>query len=302
MHFVLRWAIRVTIPNASGRADPATAELDSTATLGGRQAALARVALRGAAMLELMQDDRTTPTVDDPRDDAAATVSADASESVGSEAREGSEPVAEQSVPDSAGVGPEQSVQTGPLARLFMKVSASPIEVLQALQDLSEMIGERVLREMREFRREMREFRRESKARHDVQDAKLEAIDTKHEAGMAAQNARFDALYKLYDGLRKDMDGMRKQMRLMVALITIQLAFIGILITVGLVNGFSVSKASAPPAAVDVQAPAVEVEEAQGAESEPGSSTPAAAPVGEDAARLQGDPAEESSPTLSSGR
>ena len=107
MHFVLRWAIRITIPNASGRADPATAKLDSTATLGGRQAALARVALRGAAMLELMQDDRTTPTVDDPRDDAAATVSADASESVGSEAREGSEPVAEQSVPDSAGVGPE---------------------------------------------------------------------------------------------------------------------------------------------------------------------------------------------------
>ena len=176
-----------------------------------------------------------------------------------------------------------------------MKVSASPIEVLQALQDLSEMIGERVLSDMREFRRE-------SKARHDVQDAKLEAIDTKHEAGVAAQNAEFDALYKLYDGLRKDMDGMRRQMRLMVALITIQLAFIGILITVGLMNGFSVSKASAPPAAVEVQAPAVDELEAQGAESEPGSSMPAAAPAGEDAARLQGDPAEESPPNLSSGR
>ena len=253
-------------------------------------------------MLESVQDDRTAPTVKDTHDDGAATVSADAPESVGPEARAGLEPVAEQSVPDPAGVGPEQSVQAGPLARLFMKVSASPIEVLQALQDLGEMIGERVLREMREFRRELREFRRESEARHDVQDAKLEAIDTKHEAGMAAQNAKFDALYKLYDGLRKDMDGLRRQMHLMVALITIQLAFIGILITVGLVNGFSVSKAPAPPAAVEVQAPAVEEVEAQGSESEPGSSTPAAASAGEDAARLQGGHAEESPPTLSSGR
>ena len=231
-----------------------------------------------------MQDDRTTPTVKDTHDDGAATVSADAPESVGPEARAGLEPVAEQSVPDPAGVGPEQSVQAGPLARLFMKVSASPIEVLEALQDLGEMIGERVRREMREFRREMREFRRESEARHDGQDAKL------------------DALYKMYDGLRKDMDGLRRQMHLMVALFTIQLAFIGILITVGLVNGFSVSKAPAPPAAVEVQAPAVEEVEAQGSESEPGSSTPAAASAGEDAARLQGDPAEESPPTLSSGR
>ena len=239
-------------------------------------------------MLELMQDDRTAPTVKDTRDDVAATVSADASESLGPEARAGSEPVAEQSVPDPPGVGPEQSVQAGPLARLFMKVSASPIEVLQALQDLSEMIGERVLRELREFRRE-------SEARHDVQDAKFEA-------GMAVQNAKFDALYKLYDGLRKDMDGLRRQMHLMVALFTIQLAFIGILITVGLVNWFSMSNASAPPAAVEVQAPAVEAEGAQGSESEPGRSTPAAAPAGEDAGRLQGDPAEESPPTLSSGR
>ena len=231
-----------------------------------------------------MQDDRTTPTVKDTHDDGAATVSADAPESVGPEARAGLEPVAEQSVPDPAGVGPEQSVQARPLARLFMKVSASPIEVLEALQDLGEMIGERVRREMREFRREMREFRRESEARHDVQDAK------------------FDALYKMYDGLRKDMDGLRRQMHLMVALFTIQLAFIGILITVGLVNGFSVSKAPAPPAAVEVQAPAVEEVEAQGSESEPGSSTPAAASAGEDAARLQGGHAEESPPTLSSGR
>ena len=235
-------------------------------------------------MVELVQDDRATPTVKDTRDDVAATVSADAPESVGPEARAGSEPVAEQSVPDPAGVGPEQSVQARPLARLFMKVSASPIEVLEALQDLGEMIGERVRREMREFHREMREFRLESEARHDVQDAKL------------------DALYKIYDGLRKDMDGLRRQMHLMVALFTIQLAFIGILITVGLVNGFSVSKASAPPASVEVQASAVEAEEAQGAESEPGRSTPAAAPAGEDAARPQADPAEETPPTLSSGR
>ena len=242
-----------------------------------------------------MQDDRTTPTVKDTHDDGAATVSADAPESVGPEARAGLEPVAEQSVPDPAGVGPEQSVQARPLARLFMKVSASPIEVLQALQDLSEIIGGRVRRELREFRREMRDFRRESEARHDVQDAKFEA-------GMAVQNAKFDALYKLYDGLRKDMDGLRRQMHLMVALFTIQLAFIGILITVGLVNWFSMSNASAPPAAVEVQAPAVEEVEAQGSESEPGSSTPAAASAGEDAGRLQGDPSEESPPTLSSGR
>ena len=39
MQFVLRWAIRITIPNASGRADPAMAKHDPTATLGDRQGA-----------------------------------------------------------------------------------------------------------------------------------------------------------------------------------------------------------------------------------------------------------------------
>ena len=95
---------------------------------------------------------------------------------------------------------------------------------------------------------------------------------------------------EMYDGLRKDMDGLRRQMHLMVALFTIQLAFIGILIAVGLVNWFSVSKASAPPASVEVQAPEVNAEEARSSESELGRSTPAAALAGEDAAPLKGIP------------
>ena len=82
-------------------------------------------------------------------------------------------------------------------------------------------------------------------------------------------------------------------------LVSIQFAFLGILVTVGLLNWFSMMSTNAPPASVVVQAPALEAEEAG---STAGSSTSAAAPAGEDAARLQGDPPEETPPTLSSGR
>ena len=81
-------------------------------------------------------------------------------------------------------------------------------------------------------------------------------------------------------------------------LFLIQFALLGILVAVGLLNWFSMMSTNARPASVEVQAPALGAEEAGAAA---GSSTSPAAPAGEDAARLHGDPAEETPPTLSPG-
>ena len=197
----------------------------------------------------------------------------DTLETVRSEAHAGSEAPANQSVLGPADPGPEQSVPAGALGRLFSKISTDPIEILQALDDLSGRIGERVLREIQAFRQE-------SEAQHKVQDAKI------------------DALYKLYDGLCRELDGMRKQMRLLVAMFALQLVFLGALITVELMNWFSMERAFASPPSVEMQVPMVGAEESASAlDSSPPDSTPASAA----ATRPGLDTAEESEPTLPSG-
>jgi len=55
-------------PTTYERAGPAGPELDSNATLGSRQGALARVAPHHTATRESVQDDRTAATVKRPRD------------------------------------------------------------------------------------------------------------------------------------------------------------------------------------------------------------------------------------------
>ena len=166
---------------------------------------LARVALCAAAMLESMDDDNTTSRIEGFRDDALAAVGADAPEAVRSTAHAGSE------------TAPEQSVQAGPLSRLTLKISTDPIEALQALEELSAMIGERVLREVRAFRREV--------------EIRLDAMETRSEAWRDVQDAKLDALYKVYEGLEK-------QIRLLVALFAFQFFFLGALATISLMDWF----------------------------------------------------------------
>lgn len=182
-----------------------------------------------------MDDDNTASRKDGFRDDDSTASGAVAPEAVRSTAHAGSETVPEQSVPDPADPGPEQSVQAGPLSRLFLKISADPIEALQALEELSAMIGERVLREVRSFRREV--------------EIRLDAMETRSEAWRDVQDAKIDALYKLYEG-------MQKQIRLLVALCAFQFVFLGALTTIGLMDWFGTDKASASTPSLELQAPA----------------------------------------------
>ena len=249
-------------------------------------------------MLEAVQDKRTTSDSKCIQDDASAAPTADALEPVRSDPHADPTTVAEQRVPEPARPGPEQRVQAGALGRLLLKISAKPIEILQALDDLSERISDRVLREIRAFRRE-------SEARHDVQDARIGTLGKLYEGLCRELNGlrkefdglrkEVDGLRKELDGLRKELDGMRSQIRLLVALIALLLVFLGALITVGLMNWFSLESATASPPALEMQEPTARAEEsASASESPPLASTPA----GTDEARPEVDGAEESGAPL----
>lgn len=208
-------------------------------------------------------------------DEAAVPSAADAPETVRTESHAGSEPAAQQRVPKLARRGPEQSVPAGPLSRLLSKSSADPVEIVQALENLGEIISQRVVREIRAFRREF-------EARLDVQDAKI------------------DALYKLYDGLRADLNGLRSQMRLLVALFGLQVVFLGVLVTMGFMDRFSPDRGAASPTSMEVQA--AKAQEAEVSASSLGSPPPASAPTSEDTDQTEVDMAEESDPNLSPAR
>lgn len=242
-------------------------------------------------MLEAVQDQRATSDLKGIQDDAPAAPTADALEPVRPDAQAGPTTVAEQRVPEPARPGPEQRVQAGALGRLLLKISAKPIEILQALDDLSERISDRVLREIRAFRRE-------SEARHDVQDARIGTLGKLYEGLCREMNGlrkEVDGLRKELDGLRKELDGMRSQIRLLVALIALLLVFLGALITVGLMNWFSLESATASPPSLEMQVPTARGEESASApESPPLASTPA----GTDEARPEVDSAEESQASL----
>ena len=196
-----------------------------------------RDAAQVAATLKSMQDDRTTANVKGLRDDDSASITADTPEAVRSDANTGKGSAATQSIPETSGPGSEQPVLAGPLARLLAKISLDPMEILRALDDLSEMIAERV-------RREIRAFHRESDAQHEIQATKLDAIDTKLEARTAAQDAKIEARMDTQDAkidaINKLCDEIDKQTCLVLVLFKIQLAFIGVFVSLGLMHWFSV--------------------------------------------------------------
>ena len=158
---------------------------------------------------------------------ASTASGADAPEAVRSTAHAGSDTAPDQSIPDPTAASPEQSVQAGPLSLLSLMNSKDPIEILQVLEDVAELISARVLREVRAFRREL-------DVHLDAIETRLDAIETRSEAWRDIQDARIDALYKLYEGLQK-------QTRLLVALFAFQFFFLGALTTVSLMDWFGVS-------------------------------------------------------------
>lgn len=223
-------------------------------------------------MLEFVDDDNTASRKDGFRDDASAAAGADAPEAVRSTAHAGSE------------TGPEQSVQAGPLSRLFLKISTDPIETLQALEELSALIGERALREVRAFRREV-------EIRLDAMETRLDAMETRSKAWRDVQDAKIDALHKLYEGLEK-------QMRLLVVLFAFQFFFLGALATISLMDWFGTDKTSASTPSLELQAPANAEESA----SALGGPPPASALASEHSERPGVDTVEETQPIHPPGR
>ena len=247
-------------------------------------------------MLEPVQDLRIAVGTKGVGDDASVPSTAEAPETVRVAAHAGPEAAAEQSVPDPAGPGPEQSVRAGPLSRLLSKIPADPTEILEALEDLAARISERVVREIRAFRGEF-ETRLESMETRS--DARLESMETRSDARHDVQDAKIDAFYKLYDGLLSELSGLRSLMRLLVAMLGIQLVLLGALITMGFMSWFSTDRVPASPPSLEVQAPQAEPEESA---SVLGSPPPASASASEDEEGPAVDTAEEAQLALPPAR
>lgn len=180
-----------------------------------------------------MQDDRTTANVKGLRDDDSASITADTLEAVRSDANTGKGSATTQSIPETSSPGAKQSAKAGPLARLLSKVSPDPMEILQALDDLSDMIAGRVVRKIRAFRRE-------SEAQHHVRDAKREARkaawDAEFKTRTESQDAKIEAQGAAQDAR---IDSLDKQMLLLLVLAMIQSFLLGMLATLSLMYWFS---------------------------------------------------------------
>ena len=192
-----------------------------------------RDAAQVAAMLESMRDDRTTANVKGLRDDDSASITADTLEAVRSDANTGKGSATTQSIPETSSPGAKQSAKAGPLARLLSKVSPDPMEILQALDDLSDMIAGRVVRKIRAFRRE-------SEAQHHVRDAKREARkaawDAEFKTRTESQDAKIEAQGAAQDAR---IDSLDKQMLLLLVLAMIQSFLLRMLATLSLMYWFS---------------------------------------------------------------
>ena len=192
-----------------------------------------RDAAQVAATLKSMQDDRTTANVKGLRDDDSASITADTPEAVRSDANTGKGSAATQSIPETSGPGSEQPVLAGPLARLLAKISLDPMEILQALDDLSDMVAGRLVRKIRAFRRE-------SEAQHHVRNAKREARkatwDAEFKTRTESQDAKIEAQGAAQDAR---IDSLDKQMLLLLVLAMIQSFLLGMLATLSLMCWFS---------------------------------------------------------------
>lgn len=184
-----------------------------------------------------MQSESTTVNVKGLRDDDSASITADTPEVIRRDSNAGKGVRRRRAFPKPPARGLNRVPKQGLWGRLLSNVSPDPMEILRVLDDLSELIAERVLRKIRAFHRE-------SEAGHDVQDEKLAAIDTKLEVRTPAQYAKvetwMDPQNAEIDLINKLCDEIDKQTRLVLVLFKIQLASIGVFVTLGLMHWFGI--------------------------------------------------------------
>lgn len=242
-----------------------------------------------------MQDDRIATGLKDVENDASASSTSDAPKAVRAEAHAGQEAAEERSISDPARPGLDQSVPAGPLSRLLSKIPADPTEIVQALENLGEIISERVVREIRAFRRE---FESRPESMETRFEARLESMEKRSDARHDVQCGKIDALRSELKEMRVELKGIRTQVRLLIAMLGIEVVFLGALVTMGFIDRFSTERVAAPAQSLEVQATQAQAEMAEESASVLGSPSPASAPAREDAARTEVDPPEESEPTL----
>ena len=171
------------------------------------------------------------------------------------------------------------------MSRLPSKIPADPTEIVQALENLGEIISERVVREIRAFRRDF--------------ESRLNSMETRSGARDDVQDRKIDALRSELKEIRAEFKGIRTQVRLLIAMLGIEIVFLGALVTMGVIDRFSTDRVAASPQSLEVQAAQALAEEA---ELTLGRLPPDSAPAEEDADRTEADPPEEPEPTLPSAR
>ena len=154
-------------------------------------------------------------------DDVSPPSTAGDREMARSEAQAGSETAEDRIYPNPTGPSPEQSVPAGPLGRQLSNISADLLEILPALQNLGEIISERVVHEVRAFRRE-------------VED-RLESMERRVEGRPDVHDAWIDAWYESRERMRREINGLRREIRLLMAMVGIQTVFLGALLTMGII-------------------------------------------------------------------
>ena len=221
------------------------------------------------ATLESMNEGQSAPPVQGKPDDKPSRSSAGVPEVSRSEAEAGLDPVAEQSNPAPSGVDAGGSSQTGALASLLLKISATPIEVVRAVGELGVLIDKRVIGAISAFRTEI-------VARIDANDAKSKARMDAHEAN---SRVRMDAIDAKVEANRTDL-------RLFLAVIFLLLILFTVLIHLGATDRSSVEDTSTLSTKEEAEAPIPDVEEPTTATSNP---TQGAIPTSRETAGPNGD-------------
>ena len=221
------------------------------------------------ATLESMNEGQPAPLVQGKPDDNPSRSSAGVPEVSRSEAEAGLDPVAEQSNPAPSGLDAGGSSQTGALASLLLKISATPIEVVRAVGELGVLIDKRVIGAISAFRTEI-------VARIDANDAKSKARMDAHEAN---SRVRMDAIDAKVEAIRTDL-------RLFLAVIFLLLILFTVLIHLGATDRSSVEDTSTLSTNEQAQAPIPDVEEPTTASSNPAQS---AIPASSELAGPNGD-------------
>ena len=243
------------------------------------------------ATLESMNEGQSASPVQGNPDDKPSRSSADVPEASRSEAEAGLDPVAEQINPSLSGLDTGGSSQTGALASLLLKISATPIEVVRALEELRALIDERVLRAISAFRTEVRArmdaHDAKSDARMDVHEAKAKTRADAHEAKSKARIDAHEAKSKARaDALEAKVDALRREVRLILGLSTLLLVLVVLLVYLSYTNRFIVRNASTLSTTEQVDAPIAEAKEPS---TPPGRPAPSTSSASEDVAGPIGD-------------